>query len=556
MSMPYDFDDEGGRRWAVWRKKAKRSKSASRPRQIRLPDTAVSGTTIGGHRHIAITIPLEAFPLGEAPRSQYPVYSKRDSKALVPRQSLAKTVVNDKGVVTVLRTVDEELSVSARAISQFYSTRSLPRTPSHSGRAGEREYMSVPPNRASESVAFGDQKSAPKNWQASLRFYPARVSSKATGDPHENISIDGMISRPDDSELTPILSRYDARDYDPNDEWPLPLKNKKRPKPQTNWDQHEEMTGISKESGARILKENPLGPRKEASPPATPTSTKSRREKVRDKKRRDMETQRAKQNQQEGKEQDALTLSRIHVVVNVRPCSPTENAPPQPGPKHPARKSPIIPAWSRPTNLTPPLSPNTSLIKKQSALDRTALSRRREWKATREQERKTKEARAAVRARAKQLSAGVDESEDAVQTLDDEILRLYEAYREHRFRDMERRVRRLEKNGDVWLRALVPVLDNLNRNIPSSEEDVEQRAWMSDDEPTKRPVYKCNAEPLKRSNSANTLREEGAQAKAESRCGSSGSDMSGLDTIEPLMRELAGAARLRQLKSGELMHAY
>ncbi|CAI4211362.1 unnamed protein product, partial [Parascedosporium putredinis] len=52
---------------------SRRSKSAPRkPVPIRLPDTAVAGTTIGGHRHIAISIPVEYSPFGPFDRTQYP----------------------------------------------------------------------------------------------------------------------------------------------------------------------------------------------------------------------------------------------------------------------------------------------------------------------------------------------------------------------------------------------------------------------------------------------------------------------------------------------------
>jgi hypothetical protein len=214
--------------------------------------------------------------------------------------------------------------------------------------------------------------------------------------------------------------------------------------------------------------------------------------------------------------------------------------------------------------LTPPQSPRSSRSTKHRSLDRASLSRRREWRATREQERKLKETRAAVRAKAKELAAAVpDELRDNPHTLDKEILRLYEAYREHRFRDMERRVRRLERNGDVWLRALIPVLNNLNGSMASSaQEGLEERAYMSDDEPAaaSRPGYERTSVPIRRANSSHGApRDDRAmqtrhpldKVDVDSRRGSVDSDgMTGLDTIEPLMRELAGAARLRQVRTG------
>lgn len=47
------------------------------PSRIRLPDTAVAGTTVEGHRHIAISIPIEHAHLGPEPRYKFP---KRDRR--------------------------------------------------------------------------------------------------------------------------------------------------------------------------------------------------------------------------------------------------------------------------------------------------------------------------------------------------------------------------------------------------------------------------------------------------------------------------------------------
>lgn len=46
--------------------------------RIRLPDTAVAGTTVEGHRHIAISIPIEYAHLGPEPKYKHP---KRDKRA-------------------------------------------------------------------------------------------------------------------------------------------------------------------------------------------------------------------------------------------------------------------------------------------------------------------------------------------------------------------------------------------------------------------------------------------------------------------------------------------
>ncbi|KAL8417116.1 hypothetical protein RB596_007290 [Gaeumannomyces avenae] len=48
--------------------------------QFKLPDSAVAGTTIAGHRHIAISIPVQHSHLGPEPKSQYPVYAPGEDR--------------------------------------------------------------------------------------------------------------------------------------------------------------------------------------------------------------------------------------------------------------------------------------------------------------------------------------------------------------------------------------------------------------------------------------------------------------------------------------------
>lgn len=602
MSMPDDGADDERGRWLKWAKIAKRSKSTPRgPPQIRLPDTAVSGTTIGGHRHIAITIPLEAFPMGERPRSQYPVYSHHELRGKGHNPNPVRTVVNDKGVVTVLKTVNEDrkasLSSSRYSSNSYVRSGSLPRTPSRS-RGNIQGFFATPPSRGSASVHHGEDgtgRETPKarpSSQAASSAFPMRVSSMANRALHQHISIDGMLSQPGSAGMGPTRSQSEKQKQvdggsktTAKDGWPLKEKKSVKVKPSPIAVKGAPVAGdenISQESGATILKENPLGPRQDDSGPPTPVSQ-SRRDRVRDRKRRDIEALMNKRQQGDSEETEVgksqPSFSPIRVVVNYEPYpapaeapltpSPTNSSPqPESKPQDEAVTG-MAPAINDTAQPTPPLSAHNSPPNKHNSLDRTCLSRRREWKATREQERKTKEARAAVRARAKELAASVpEELRDNPQTLDKEILRLYEAYREHRFRDMERRVRRLERNGDVWLQALVPVLDNLNHTTTLSQEGLGERAYMSDDEPAaaSRQNRECTSVPIRRANSSHRATQDGGlQQHLESleegdkgnRCGSAGSDeVTGLETIESLMRELAGAARLRQMRAGGLLQAY
>ena len=556
MSIPDEGADEERRRWLKWVKLAKRNKPQPRaPPQIRLPDTAVSGTTIGGHRHIAITIPFEALPMGESPRSQYPVY-KHGLGGERPSTSPVRTVVNEKGVVTVLKTVNEDregsmLSSHRPSSSSYSQSSSVPRTASRGGRQSIHGFFTAPPSRGSMANAHEQAYSARTAHQGNSAF-PARGSSMMNRSLHQHISLDGLLSQPGTAGSPPAKegsSNTPGAQATKKDDQLLKPKKSVKVKPTP--------VAVDGTPTDKAIDGDMSG---DDAPP-TPMSTASRKERVRDRKRRDIEALKSAKQKKEHGEEHADTESRcqfspVRVVVNWEPDEPSAElplTPSQPDSSQPSgtkEEFTTLPLPLKDAQPTPPLSPLTP-AKKHNNLDRTSLSRRREWKATREQERRSKETRAAVRQRARELATGrTDDLDDSPQTLDKEILRLYEAYREHRFRDMERRVRRLERNGDVWLRALVPVLDNLNHNIAA--EGLNDRAYMSDGEPAQKQKITV---PIRRANSSHkTLREEELEHRNGEEDGGYESD--GFDTIEPLMRELAGAARARQMKmNGGLLRA-
>jgi len=255
------------------------------------------------------------------------------------------------------------------------------------------------------------------------------------------------------------------------------------------------------------------------------------------------------------------------VVVDVKPDTETEERPTSPEPE----KSPQSPepeviepipedrkagALVHTGNPTPPASIDNSPAQTYGFDTRTSLTRRREWNAVREQERKKREATAVARTKLQQLAASGTYAGgmDAVTSdPEKEILRLYEAYREHRLRDMERRVRRLERNGDVWLRALMPVLENMNQQdlaarVKDNQEDQGQRDWASDDEGTVERTSRVSERrrKLPRRTSlpqGRMLEELMRQDKQEQETwndnGRAVDDASGMGSIEPLMRELA-----------------
>ncbi|KFA49756.1 hypothetical protein S40293_01390 [Stachybotrys chartarum IBT 40293] len=115
-----------------------------------------------------------------------------------------------------------------------------------------------------------------------------------------------------------------------------------------------------------------------------------------------------------------------------------------------------------------------------TALDRTSLTRRREWSAARERNRQLlQESSAASQApssRGSNVPRGPALSSTAAEA---ELFRLFEAYRNHHFHDIEGRLAHLERNGDIWLRALMPMLESMNKAIAvisaSSPSDVGKR---------------------------------------------------------------------------------
>lgn len=76
----------------------KSKKAAKRPKLMQLPDSAVAAKTIGGARHIAISIPIEYdYPYYEAPAQSLPP----------PRPPSQPKLSTDRGAVTVLKPVAE-----------------------------------------------------------------------------------------------------------------------------------------------------------------------------------------------------------------------------------------------------------------------------------------------------------------------------------------------------------------------------------------------------------------------------------------------------------------
>ncbi|KAK7402856.1 hypothetical protein QQX98_011386 [Neonectria punicea] len=810
MSIPDDVNDDKGR-WAKIRKIAKISKPTSKsPDPIRLPDSAISGITTGGHRHIAISIPLDASPFGRSPRTQYPVYQNRQLRPLASRYGPTRAVLNEKGVVTVLRTVTEESFASSSHARRTPISQSpvLPDAARPRGASVGTPYSSTGStdgnNKGKTSGYFdvsSSQRTAPTDHfrrvndpsgelqnhgqtgagsQSSSRkdAFPTRGSSLVVNRfvfPPTS-SIDAMMSQampvPD---TLPIASSSDRSNSDngshqasssksllsSSDNEPV-LANSNKGK-QSGPEEYSLFKSSKKpeEPTITIITRNPLGPscgQPSPTPSVKSTQSQSRRDKVRDKKRRDMEalrnkrnsvqSQRSLQSQRSQKEEEIGTqeveepteswidlqeenstssvrkekppplplksanrhsLCPIMVVSDVQPSPPqsaTTLVPTSPSQPSPPLQSPTLhhnfpkPPKTKPqfrpkpiqrvssmsgrsgtispvslnssSNPTPPQSMKGSPAQKQGNFDRssiqssmdqtskrssvdrmskpgsidrlskgslerlakqnsidrmskqgsidrltkgslerltkqssvdrmskqgsidrlskgslerlskqgsedrtskksiaeqagdadrTSLSRRREWNATREQERNGRDSRLGSRTLPRPLVLSKEEDDEPRSTTtsrptDKELIRHYDVYREYRIREMERRLRRLERNGDVWLRALVPVLENLNRTLAHAQGDRERaQGWVSDEDmvgslspPRGRAPFSASTRRSRTMPGAGVSEreflEQLVRTKEELEAGSVSDDMSGFDTIEPLMRELAGRSRV------------
>ncbi|KAM3439999.1 hypothetical protein NHJ13734_003496 [Beauveria thailandica] len=618
MAQPYSDKERG--KWDKLKVMGKRrSKSMSRALPpIRLPDSAVAGVTTGGHRHIAISIPLEASHFGDTPRSQYPVFDKDTQPPVPPLPESVRTYKNDKGVVTVLRPLSPSDNASTipaspplpRRFDRDYppqllrNRRMMPPSPPPSSSPpsspSDTDHWPLAPIESAascvgqQSTAFYDtheetlSRVAPRqNLEFVRAAYPSRGSSMAASPRikhHHASSIDEVIAEEEPYKRYPSPMPCEGLGHRSTDRRvgrpPVSLATSTLSRKSTSnlrseWQAEQERP--TRASKATQATGSPVSDRGTSpSSPASILSVKSRREKVRDKKFRDLAAVRSSKagnssltNTKGSDPSNALLakdksvpavnnqtgpkLSTIMVVVDMNPddeaanqvyeTSPTDNH----GPVVELRPES---AATRPP--TPPASTETSPLQKHDFdTTRTSLTRRREWQTSREQERKQRESNAAAKTQRRQRSTSSPYEVVPITDPEREIMYLYEAYREQRLRDMESRVRRLERNGDLWLRALHPMLEDV-RSSSSGLHDDNIRDWASDDggagagattsidrltraSQRRRLIRRASLsrdrmlEEMVRREERDTLDPDGQHP-----------DVSGMSAIEPLMRELAG----------------
>lgn len=555
MSIPdhLSSSDEEVRRRSKLRLFLKRGKSKKRPRpkSITLPDSAVSAKTIGGYRHIAISIPLEYSHFGpdDDPSSQYPVIEPSEPGEIETNLGPMRPRSGERGVVTVLKPVAEDResicsnptspsyrssqpeqaaalcaplpprrvaippsdAVRASSIKDFAGTSSTP-SPPQKGQSNDPEVESrpeagpkplqftpfgrtvvkkrskgSPPGRTEPPIsrpssappvgaaAESRERVKPLSRSASTRrgkqletggtgntlLTPARARSRSyngsnysgghgaarpgmprpTGSFAESIITYGSEPRVCDAQTarayasTPIIMGSPSRSESPiNTDFPVP--------PTTRVD-----SPSQRDSPARL---------------STPTGSQSRRERVREKKQRDMmEALKGKTGLRPSRSADwpeslvpgrSSQSSKASLARESPPVATTAAGGAKPKFLHASTLSALggqpPPGFSGSSDSSlgaPPTTPSHSL----TAADRISLHRRKERRAQRESQQVPRKVWAGSTTRSEQQA-----------TADS-----FDSPREKRFREMEKRLQRLEGNSDTWFQSMVPLMENLNKLV-------------------------------------------------------------------------------------------
>lgn len=532
MSIPDNLDDADDRgRWLKLKPFAsRRSKSApKRPKPLRLPDSAVAGRTIGGHRHIAISIPIEHSPFGTNPPSQYPVYNKDGEKTTETEPVMRFTDSN--GVVTVLKTVSESqespasdafsqksrwpvsvtnessrtsasqaqsLNEPREGHTQDYSTASLPPTPlAHSrschldsgpgtNNVGGLKRSRSPMNPRSERTPLNPARPRPM---------PRRWSVFPTVNRGPSESIDGVMygqrHHPANSTAAPPICGAASYTGRPRSNTGTSIGSNKAGmkadaakavpmiKVSTGRDSVMDWQGQVRDAFARQEAE---GRKRAEEPPLSGVSESraSRRERVRQRKKRDIAASRASWGRRKGVTDEesmrrcsSTTLRETSPAKADHDCDNTDSASRSavaPSPSlspvivvadvKPSPPPPVSPALSTPVSapvrstFTPPLTPR-GRSPARSLQDGPFLTAGRAYR----------QPSPAVRS---SISPGRIQPVSPAR-------RAYE----ERLREIEQRMKDLESSGDVWVKSMVPILDNFNRTLVKLQED---RKLLGEDE--------------------------------------------------------------------------
>lgn len=585
MSVPDNFslssaeDERWKMKFKIFRSKRKSRRKRRKTPIIRLPDTAIAGQTTGGHRHIAISIPLEYTHFGPDPPSQYPVFDTTGLdlvREIEARFGPIRTSTGERGTVTVLKPVEEdrESFMSEPTLRSHNSSIPQDRPSALHAPPPPRQGLPSSPAQHGHSIKdFGKSRHSPsssKDEKAITRAITREEEKLPGGEPAYGLSPFGRpekqhgsrsaspksplegpstgqstkigslpsigtqgrfmspppprgsskkgkqiadVTRPIDDILGPLSSFipsqsgshspsrsrmysargsvaesigslgslgsepkvYDAQTAQAYSSIPIVV----RPPSQLTADRL---------SGGSISGVHRPAQISDTVQPVAESSVQSRRDRVNARKSRDM---------------TGVTVSLAPGSTGVSPESPVLGRLPRTESSGDSKESPSAERTSsdapatRPAALPVPSSiggisklttprqppgeetsvPTTDRSSSPSQMsfvtgsDRISLQRRRERRTQREQ---AKRAREIAQASSEQLSQQQPTPQvPEISSRERELMQRYDDLREQRHRDMEKRLRRLERNGDVWLRSLVPLMEGLSRLL--QEQYVYQR---------------------------------------------------------------------------------
>ncbi|KAK8873783.1 hypothetical protein PGQ11_004297 [Apiospora arundinis] len=583
MSVPDNFsissseDEKWKSKFKVFRSKRKSRRKRRKAPIIRLPDTAVAGQTTGGHRHIAISIPLEYTHFGPDPPTQYPVFDTSGLdlvREIEARFGPIRTSTGERGTVTVLRPVEEDReSFMSEPTSQSHNS-SIPQdrlSALHAPPPPRQGNVPAPSAQQGSSVKdFGRSKHTPSS-SKDEKAYVGEEEKLDSGEPAYGLSPFGRaekkpgsrsaspqspfegpstgqiiqvggpfagpvagpiagtqarfnfppppprgsskkgkqradLTRPIDDILGPLSpfipsmggnhspskSRvysargsvaesigslgslgsepkvYDAQTAQAYSSIPIVV----RPPSQRTTDR---LSGVPPGADRPVHGDDPVQPMAEG-------SVQSRRDRVRMKKQKDLTGAtsslapgssgispespvlgRLQKAESSGDSKESPSVGRTSSdIPATQPVVPTVL-------KDPAGTTAVAgnlaraekPLGEGPSPPTTDHSSTSSQLSFVTGSDRISLHRRRERRTQREQARRAREV---AQASSEQLSQQRQTPQVPERPSPErDLLRRYDDLREQRHRDMEKRLRRLERNGDVWLQTLLPLMEGISR---------------------------------------------------------------------------------------------
>lgn len=252
-----------------------------------------------------------------------------------------------------------------------------------------------------------------------------------------------------------------------------------------------------------------------------------------------------------GMQDEQSSFSPIMVVADVDPATPNKSPDaskptrPRPAITH-TRSNPMFRSSCSSEQTSAGLGPATaatvttteqgttvptSTRRPSPPLDRTSLARRREhrWSVAEAQ-------------RLRKLAASMADPDiaTAVERVSyDELARRYKMLWARHVNDLEKRLGRLEADGDTWLRAVVPLLDGLNRTLGRICPDEHGGSCESGKKGLGALHHlgaKVPAAPVMK-------RSEDSEDNGKCAAGLDG-DLGGMDTLEPLLKHIVGSSRL------------